>query len=462
MRNSMIWLSGVDREVLAIFPGDRHKFASLGAVITVTGVLATVSMWFFLHTALRVNGVVAVPFALAWGAGIMSIDRMLVVSMQGRQKRWLNLLQAVPRLLLALLLGAVISTPLTLQIFAPEIDKQIQVIQQQNQAAFLRQLASTGIGKQITVLQQQIQNVNAASDKPSSADLSLASAIAALQKAQQKRTADYDAWQCQLYGGAACPPGTPAGNGPLARADQAAYETDQGIVAAEQAAVTADQKLSQGADKTSADQAATQIKQYESQLAADVKEEKQQIAAFNASNGRDSGLLIRLQALDQLTAGNSDLEAARWLLFALLATFEILPVLTKVLQNLGPESAYEKGVQKAGDERFRAYGKAWNDAHDQIVAELAAAEVRATRDSVRPSGNPKSASPERRRPGSPLAAKGRRGRKRRQAKAVPLTSAHPIPDIAGKILQEYRPGPATPNQNGQGAVAGQSTGPGGS
>jgi hypothetical protein len=148
----MTWLSGADNEVLAAFPGDRAKFAALGAVMMATGVLASISMWFFLHMALRLNGVAAVPLGLLWGAGIISIDRMLVVSMGGRGMRAV-LLQGIPRLLLALLLGFIISTPVTLQIFSPEINNQIKVIQHRNSAAFAAQV-NEGIAQQSAASQQ--------------------------------------------------------------------------------------------------------------------------------------------------------------------------------------------------------------------------------------------------------------------------------------------------------------------
>jgi hypothetical protein len=78
MRNLPVWLSGADAEVLARFPGDRARYTTLGSMLLVTGAMATVSMWFALHSALGVSALAAIPFALAWGLGIITIDRMLV------------------------------------------------------------------------------------------------------------------------------------------------------------------------------------------------------------------------------------------------------------------------------------------------------------------------------------------------------------------------------------------------
>jgi Domain of unknown function (DUF4407) len=50
------------------------------------------------------------------------------------------------------------------------------------------------------------------------------------------------------------------------------------------------------------------------------------LANFNATNATENGLLIRLQALGQLSNGNNTLAAARWLLFMLFLVIECLPV----------------------------------------------------------------------------------------------------------------------------------------
>jgi hypothetical protein len=233
----MTWLSGADNEVLAAFPGDRAKFTALGAVMTATAVLASVSMWFFLHMALRVNGVVAVPFGLLWGVGIVSIDRMLVVSMRGHG--WGTvLLQGTPRLLLALLLGFVISTPVTLRIFSPEINNQIKVIQQNNSAAFAARV-NEGVAQQSAKLEQSTTGSGkllSLQQDVTSAQQALAQDEQQEKQDKQEQTADYNAWHCEIYGGLTCTQ-TQFGNGPAAKLDEARYNADTKTVTSDEAAV---------------------------------------------------------------------------------------------------------------------------------------------------------------------------------------------------------------------------------
>ena len=47
---------------------------------------------------------------------------------------------ALPRVLLAVLIGAVISTPLTLAVFSAEISTEVQVMAAEEEDAFNRQL----------------------------------------------------------------------------------------------------------------------------------------------------------------------------------------------------------------------------------------------------------------------------------------------------------------------------------
>src|SRR5262245_17757892 len=118
MRRLLQVLSGAHPEVLERCETDRRKFQGIGGAVLTTGVLAAVSMTFALHSMLEVPLVIAVPASLAWGLAILSLDRWLVGSMQaGEPRRWLI---AAPRILMAVLLGLAISTPLVLQIFKPE------------------------------------------------------------------------------------------------------------------------------------------------------------------------------------------------------------------------------------------------------------------------------------------------------------------------------------------------------
>lgn len=467
MRNLPIWLSGADAEVLAYFPGDRARYSTLGSVILVTGTLAMVSMWFALHMALRVTALAAIPFALAWGVGIISIDRMLVVSMQRakapvqqanqaqQKKRGYLIWLALPRLLLALLLGIVISTPVTLQIFAQEIDTQIQVIHQNNLDTFRRTQATKGIGKDIKALEADI-----AQAQQTIANGTTDPKLAALNKTYAtdlaKSKADYQEWRCQLYGGPGCPS---IGNGVLAQAARKSYLNDQDALKTDLSNINQESTQS-GATVA---QATADLATYNSKLSADQSKQAQEEKDFNAKNSKDAGLLIRLQALDDLTAGNANLQLTRWALFLLFVMFELLPVLTKIFQSTGDPTSYELGLAKVDKQRYddlpalvadadrlnSAKSDAWENVRPQVVAQYKADYQAMARNAAPASGLP--------------GRDGKWPRMPRWRSAPPSAAAsgpvHLVPLVTARFLRKYRPPSGVGQQNGHEPSSASGTGP---
>jgi len=361
MKQPLTWLAGARPEILAECPTERPKYTGIGAAILITASIAAVSLTFALVTALKVAWWAAIPFAIAWGLAIFSLDRWLVVSLQRQEKRRNYLFLALPRLFLALLFGMVISTPFVLQIFRPEIEHQITILQDRAAGTYYRQLPHSPLSKEITADQARVAALNATiSNGGPGANLAgnkaLQSLIAQRNQAQKKENADYNEWQCQLYGvppagGTKCPPG----NGQLAQASRQSYEADKAQVQQDNAQIGTMEARLLGAGKAqqarAKSQAAAELPTAEQKLRVDRAEQQQQTDAFTANNRNDTGLLIRLQALDAATAGSSTLTAARWLLFLLFTTIECLPMLVKVLLNLGPENTYEKML--AAEENLR-------------------------------------------------------------------------------------------------------------
>lgn len=388
MRQPLIWLSGARQEILADCPSERPKYTGIGAAILITASIAAVSLTFALVTALKAPLWAALPFAFAWGLAILSLDRWLVVSLQRQEKRRNYLLLALPRLFLAALFGIVISTPFVLQIFRPEIEHQITAIQNRSAAAYYRQLPKSPLSSQITADENRVATLNATISLGGpganlAGNKTVQSLIAQRNQAQKKENADYNEWQCQLYGvppagGGKCPPG----NGRLAQASQQSYQNDKALVAQDNAQITTLEKRLIGSGKVqqarSRSQAREELPAAERKLQVDRNEQQQQTDAFTTKNRDDTGLLIRLQALDAATAGSSALTAARWLLFLLFTVIECLPVLVKVLLNLGPENAYEKML--AGDEEMRlglaANKRTVTGATDSLMTETVLGETR--------------------------------------------------------------------------------------
>jgi len=338
----LIWLSGARRQILAECPTERPKYTGLGVSILIPAGMAAVSLTFALVTVLRAELWVALLFAAAWAMVIVSLDRMFVVSLPRTGTWQTQLLRATPRFLLALLLGLVISTPFVLQIFRPEIAHEITLLHTQAANAYYRQLQTSPLTKQISQDEAQISQLQAelAGAVPLSQDLTLASLRNQLSQAETTTTSDYHEWQCQLSGtassGQVC---KSPGNGPLAAAALQRYQTDRAAVTQLEQQINTREKSLLASDQEAARQ---ELPAAESALKSAQAQQSLQTSDFNTQNNSNTGLLIRLQALGQATAGNSTLDTARWLLFALFVVIDLMPVVLKVMLNLGPENEYDK------------------------------------------------------------------------------------------------------------------------
>jgi hypothetical protein len=339
----LILVSGARSEVLARCPTERIKFQTLGWVILITCGMATVSMWFALTSALGFNAIFSLPLALLWGLIIMGIDRWLVTSMPLDGKR--KLVLALPRLALALLLGSLISTPIVLRVFESEINNQVSIIKENNEAQFLTSQQNSSIQtrvakwqKTVTNLEQVIDSRGAEAINPAN-DAEVQGLTTQLSSERTVAASDYKAWQCQLYGGC----GSPKGSGPLAAASQKRYEADEAQITNLTGEIQTREQALQANDTNSQanrlQQAQSSLPAAKAQLSAAQAEENSLLSNFQGTNSSTNGLLIRLKALDQLSAGNSTLQAARILLFLLFLTIELLPVTVKLLQRQGN---YEK------------------------------------------------------------------------------------------------------------------------
>src|SRR5919106_5137292 len=135
-------LGGARPDVLDSAPGARPRFVALGGVLLSTGGLALLAAAFAVHMALGIWWPLALLAGLGWGFVVVNLDRMLLVGMAHDASFKRNLLLAVPRVGLALVLGVVIATPLTLQIFSKEIDTEIVTMQAEAADAYQASLAS--------------------------------------------------------------------------------------------------------------------------------------------------------------------------------------------------------------------------------------------------------------------------------------------------------------------------------
>ena len=123
--NFLWWCSGAHQELLKQFPSEHSKYAGLGGVILATFVLAALSSGYAIYSVFG-SWIWTVLFAVIWGVIIFNFDRFLVSTMRKygvspRKQFWM----AVPRIILAIIIGLTIARPLELKIFEKEIDVKV-------------------------------------------------------------------------------------------------------------------------------------------------------------------------------------------------------------------------------------------------------------------------------------------------------------------------------------------------
>ncbi|WP_346856324.1 DUF4407 domain-containing protein [uncultured Draconibacterium sp.] len=124
-----LWSSGAHLETLDKVPIEKSKYFGIGGTIIFTALMASFAGGYAFFTAFK-NPLSSVFFGLFWGALIYNLDRYIVSTFGvGDGKKTISrqeLLEAAPRLVMAIILGFVISTPLELKIFESEIQTKVE------------------------------------------------------------------------------------------------------------------------------------------------------------------------------------------------------------------------------------------------------------------------------------------------------------------------------------------------
>ncbi len=122
LKKFFLLCSGVDLKLIETCSnGEQNKYAGIGATVFFTAVMATLACSYALYTVFD-NLYSAIFFGLIWGLLIFNLDRFIVSTIKKNDSKWKEFLQAVPRIILAMIIAMVISKPLELKIFEKEIN----------------------------------------------------------------------------------------------------------------------------------------------------------------------------------------------------------------------------------------------------------------------------------------------------------------------------------------------------
>jgi hypothetical protein len=121
--------SGAHVGTLKKYPIEHNKYVGIGATIFFTALFASLSggyAMYFVFNGSPFAVVFAIFFGLLWGLAIFNMDRYIVSSINKEGTTNQQILQASPRILLAIMIGIVISRPLELKIFDKEIRQKLK------------------------------------------------------------------------------------------------------------------------------------------------------------------------------------------------------------------------------------------------------------------------------------------------------------------------------------------------
>ncbi len=344
--NFLWWCAGAHQKLLKQFPSEHSKYSGLGAVLLATFVLATLSAGYAIYTVFG-NWLWTIGFAIIWGLIIFNFDRFLVSTMRkygvSRRKQ---IMMAIPRIALALLIGVVIARPLEMKIF----DKEINVKMTENLHKKIQ------LNDSLLAMEYKNQLANAETERQRllGRKLAIEDTLHNLQTGYLQE-ADGTGGSMQR------------GIENITRLKQDAFNLARNQFAPELSALEQDMK--------SQDSLMTTAK-------ASLEDKRKQ---FEASAMANMGFLERNKALADLSAEEPSVFWASLLISMLIILIEIGPVLSKLIMPLGPydialakeellNMANEEGeIRKDRNERFekrKVYREKQKEMNDQLAEKL--------------------------------------------------------------------------------------------
>lgn len=163
--------SGVHVPTLEKHPTEHNKYFGIGATIFFTGLFAALSGGYAMYFVFKGDTAAvlfALFFGLIWGLAILNMDRYIVSSINKSASTNKQILQATPRILLAIMIGLVISRPLELKIFDKEIKERLKVSYLNNQRSKIDTL-NMAFGNKYKIEMGKLKEVKAQRDSMQSA-----------------------------------------------------------------------------------------------------------------------------------------------------------------------------------------------------------------------------------------------------------------------------------------------------
>ncbi|MCD6068501.1 MAG: hypothetical protein K0S33_3327 [Bacteroidetes bacterium] len=317
-RNFFWFCSGASRTLLKRCPTEASKYAGIGATIFFTGLLAALSAGYALYTIFD-SLWAAIGFGFVWGAMIFNLDRFIVASIKKRNKLWLEVKVATPRILLAILLAVVISKPLELKMFEKEINRKIDQ-KKSEEAIKAKKLINQGF-PEITEVENKIAVLKKETGEKETF------------RNQKQQEYDFERFGKKTAGTTGIP-----GIGTNAKKKEIQLNE-----------ATEDLKKTTERNRIKIDQYEKEIGQLTIKREEEFKKQKPTIDAYD-------GLAARIDALWALSSESNAINLANIFLMFLFIALETAPIFVKLISSRGPYDdlleTHEQGFENFKIERM--------------------------------------------------------------------------------------------------------------
>ena len=331
--NEFLWIcSGADRKVLRQCPTDWAKYAGTGGTILFTALMAAISGAYALNSIFDTL-YLSIPFGIFWGALIFNLDRFMVNTMYSDGKHTISseeIKGGLPRIVLAIFLGVVISTPIEMKIFDDTINENLPEVKTKANEKFDKQKEKFEISKAALTARK-----DSISRELSNEQAGTPETMKALEKARAEKVALDDKVYKELYGTGVT---GKAGRGPAARELEKQQALKQREIDRLQAQV---EKESVELKSVIAETRKRQLKEIE-QIDNECKYVQKQIDEINETKTTTTEGLKHFSAqLESLYIGTSwsmspTLCIARLMVMLLFIAIEVIPTLFKMMIASGP------------------------------------------------------------------------------------------------------------------------------
>jgi hypothetical protein len=387
--DSVAVVGGARRDGLRAIPGSAGRFVGMALTLTFTASVAGLSAAFAMRMALQTVMWAAICLGVFWALLIFNLDRLLMVTLSKNDSRQVKIAGVTSRILVATFVSITIATPITLQIFAKEVDQQLFVQHAEQVSVFQATQKTLTLGKEITNAQNKItqdqdtlktgkfQNADIEAriqDDESTYDTAEGTCV----KDEQKQGEEANGTGGTLTVGA----------GPVYDAEHQITVRDCGIAAADDNTLKADQADEQTYEQNQNVRLKDDVNSQQSSITGWKASQATQLANYKTTVQQSNGLLARVSALWAIPGWVAHITHI--VIALLFFTIELLPILVKSLSLLGPRNHYEKAVDELDDTSLTLLRKrnrhvldaaekqrqAQLDTSDEMGRETRAAQVR--------------------------------------------------------------------------------------